>query len=351
LRYLSAVLLLLPFMLRAQLGGSAAFRYVLLPPTAKIAALGGTHVSGMGEDPGALAASPSLLNARMNRQISFNTAVYPGSANYGQLAYAHQFRFPGTLGWSVQYMTYGKIESRDLAGNVTGTFSPSEVNLAAAYAYPFARYFSVGAAARFFYSGLGTAGSTALTTDLGFTFHDTARLITATLVAKNLGAQLSYYGDAGREPMPMDLQAGLSVGFKKFPLSFHLTLHDLLRWDIRYDNPADQNQDALFIDSSQIKQRKYIADKIFSHTIFGVEANIKNVVRLMVSYNHQRQQELKLATRRGAPGLSFGIDVRIKQFGFGYSFQPLSQGFTLNHLSLRINTAGFVRRSKVSAAP
>ena len=69
-------------------------------------------------------------------------------------------------------------------------------------------------------------------------------------------------------------------------------------------------------------------------------------MRLDIAYNHYRQQELRLTTRRGAPGLSFGLGIHIRQFDFSYGLQPLAQGQTLNHFTLSVNTAGFVKQVK-----
>src|SRR5207248_517447 len=147
-------------------------------------------------------------------------------------------------------------------------------------------------------------------------------------------------------PLPFDLQAGLRVGLKHTPFNFHVTLHHLYQWNIRYNDPAAQSTSNLFLDSSQLGPKKYIADKIFRHIIFGVEVNIKKVVRLDIAYNHLRQQELSLSTKRSVPGLSFGLGLHIRQFDFSYGVQPMGPGGALNYFTLSVNTAGFTRVHK-----
>jgi len=134
------------------------------------------------------------------------------------------------------------------------------------------------------------------------------------------------------------------------PFRIHTTFHTLYRWDIRYDNPADNQNTDLFTDTAGTKKKTYIGDKLMRHVIIGVEFNIKGIVRLDVAYNHLRQQELRLATRRGVPGLSFGLVVRIRQFDFSYGFQPMAQGQVLNHLTLTIYTNGFVKRKPAKSS-
>ncbi len=331
--------------LSAQIGGESTYKFLSLSPDARITSLGGTNVSILDHDINIQLANPAALNRRMNTQASFGTVVYPGGINFGNVAYGKRFnKVPGTFGFGLQYIAYGKFKETDEAANITGNFSAGEMNLYAGYGYQFGRLFSVGANAKFIYSQLGPFSSVGMATDLAVMINDTAHNVTASIVAKNIGGQFKTYNKGTREPIPFDLQAGLSFGFKNVPFRFHLTFHNLHRWDIRYDNPADVQQDNLFSDSSDTKPKKNIADKLFRHVIVGVEFNIKKIVRLDVAYNHLRQQELKLATKRGVPGISVGIGVRIRQFDFSYGFQPMAQGQTMNHFTFTVYTAGFVKK-------
>jgi hypothetical protein len=334
--------------LSAQIGGESTYKFLSLSPNARITALGGANVSIIDHDINVQLANPAALNRRMNTQAAFGTVVYPGGVNFGNLAYGKRFdKIPGTFGFGLQYIAYGKFKETDEAANVLGTFRAGEMNIYAGYGYQFGRLFSMGANAKFIYSQLASFSSVGMAADLAVMINDTAHNVTASIVAKNLGAQFKPYNKGVREPLPFDLQAGLSFGFKSVPFRIHMTFHNLHRWDIRYDNPADQEQDNLFTDSSDLKPKKHIADKLFRHVIIGVEFNIKKIVRLNVAYNHLRQQELKLATKRGVPGISVGLGLRIRQFDFSYGFQPLAQGQVLNHFTFTIYTGGLVKKKAV----
>lgn len=328
----------------AQIGGTTTYNFLSLSPDARITALGGTNVSIFDHDLNTQLANPASLNRKMNGQAAFSTVVYPGGINFGNASYGKRFnKVPGTFGFGIQYMAYGKFTETDEAANVIGKFSAGEMNIYTGYGYQFGRLFSVGANVKFIYSNLAQFNSVGMAADLAATVNDTAHNITASIVARNIGVQFKPYNST-REPIPFDLQAGISVGFKGVPFRIHATFHHLTTWDIRYDNPADQQNDNLFTDTTATKAKKYTGDKLFRHVIIGVEFNIKQIVRLDVAYNHLRQQELKLANRRGVPGLSFGVGVRIRQFDFSYGFQPMAQGQTMNHLTLTIYTDGFVRK-------
>lgn len=330
-----------------QIGGESTYEFLSLSPSARVTALGGNNITLFDHDLTVQLANPAALNPSMHRRVAFGTTAYPGGINFGNASYAHKFKIPGTFGFGVQYVAYGKFRETDEAGNITGRFSAGETNLYAGYGYQFGKMFSAGVNAKFIYSQLGVWNSVGMATDLAVMLHDTAHLVTASIVAKNIGTQLKLYRSGNRESLPFDLQAGVAFGFKHVPFRFHITLHNLYRWDIRYNDPATEQNEALFADSTE-KKKKYIADKIFRHIIIGVEVNIKKVVFLNVAYNHLRQQELRLTTRRSIPGFSFGLRLNIRQFDFIYALQPLAQGQTLNYFTLSVNTAGFVKRKTVS---
>src|SRR6185436_4902398 len=97
-------------------------------------------------------------------------------------------------------------------------------------------------------------------------------------------------------------------------------------------------QTTILIDSSQeVKEKKYIADKIFLHTIIGTEIYIGRNVRVNIAYNHQRRQELAIETRKGLAGFSFGAQVRINRFNISYGHAIYNVVGGTNHISLGVN--------------
>jgi len=333
----------------AQIGGENTYEFLALSPSARITGLGGINVSLLDHDLTIQLSNPAALNPKMDKHVAFGTVVYPGKINFGNVSYARKFKIPGTFGFGLQYIAYGKFKETDEAANVTGSFNAGEMNFYAGYGYQFGKIFSAGVNAKFVYSQLAQWSSVGMAADLAVMVNDSAHNVTASIVAKNIGGQFKPYNKGAREPLPFDLQAGLSFGFKNVPFRFHFTFHNLYRWDIRYNNPAEQQQENLFSDSSELKPKKYIADKLFRHVIIGVEFNIKKVVRLDIAYNHLRQQELKLATRRGIPGISLGLGIHVRQFDFGYGFQPMAQGATMHYFTMSVNTAGFIKKKTTPA--
>ncbi len=345
---LAGIILIHSILAGAQIGGVSTYDFLSLSPSARVTALGGENITLIDYDLSTQLANPASLNPLMNKEVSFGTTVYPGGINFGNAQYAQNFKVPGTFGFGLQYIAYGEFNMTDEAANIQGKFNAGEMNAYAGYGYQFGRLFSVGANAKFIYSQLAWWNSEGMAADIGAMVNDTAHLITATIVAKNLGGEMKPYNKGVYEPIPFDLQAGISVGFKHLPIKFHLTLHHLYEWNIRYDNPADDVQSNLFGDSTSSAPKSHVADILFRHVIIGTEINIKKIVRIEIAYNHLRQEELSLTTKLGVPGLSFGVGVHIKQFDFSYALQPLAQGQTLNYFTLSVNTAGFMKRRTVT---
>lgn len=332
----------------AQIGGTSTYDFLALSPSARVTSLGGTNVTIVDQDPSVQLSNPAALNPSMDRHVQFGSVVYPGGVNFGNASYVQKFSVPGTFGFGIQYIAYGSFDQTDVEANITGKFSAGEMNAYAGYSYQFGKIFSAGANLKFIYSQLGQWNSEGMAADLAAMVNDTAHNVTFAVVAKNLGGEFKPYNKGVNEPIPFDLQAGLAFGFKHVPFKFHLTFHDLYRWNIRYNNPADAAANQLFVDSSQLKPKKYIVDNLMSHVIIGVEFNIKKVVRLEIAYNHERQQELALTTKVSVLGISFGLGLHIRQFDFSYGFEPMAQGQTMNSFTLSVNTAGFVKKKTVA---
>jgi hypothetical protein len=331
----------------AQVGGATVYNFLRLAQSWRVTALGEINITTIDYDPTTQLSNPASLNPLMSRQASFSTVAYPGGVNYGNACYVQDFGKRGTYGMGIQYINYGTIPETDDAGNIIKANVPSnEFNIYGGGSYRFGRIFAAGLNLKVIGSWYGGYKSFGMATDLGVTVNDTAHGIVASIVAKNLGGQLSPYsfGSGQREPIPFDLQAGFSVKFKGFPIRFHLTFHDLQRWDIRYSNPADLVQSSLITDTASTSKSAAAADEFFRHMIIGAELNIKKVVFLDLSYNDERRQEISQTTRRSIAGFAIGLGVHVKMVTVGIALSPMPLNSTLAQFTLTLNTGSFIRK-------
>lgn len=350
--FLLSTLILLSVAASAQIGGSTTFTFLDLAQSWRLTALGNINITTIDYDPTTQLSNPASLNPLMSRQASFSTVAAPGGINYGNGCYVQDFGTKGTYGMGVQYINYGTIPQTDESGNIIKANLPcNEANIYGGGSYRFGRIFSAGLNFKFIGSWLDSYHSYGLAADLGATVNDTAHGIVASIVAKNMGGQLTpySYGSGQREPIPFNLQAGFSVQFKGFPVRFHLTFHDLQRWDIRYNDPADALQNSLLGDTAHISAIDAAMDEFFRHVIIGAELNIKKVVFLDLSYNDEVHQEMRQATRRALAGFAFGFGVHVKMVTVGIGISPMPLDNTLAQFTLTLNTGSFIRRKATKA--
>lgn len=327
------------FLVHAQVGGTTVFTILNQSPSARATAMGGTFISLLDDDASLALQNPSLINPRMNNHLSLNYTAYLSDIKAGYAGYVHTFNKIGTtFNAGIQFVNYGTFDAADEVGNSNGTFDGAEYAITIGAGREYAQHFHFGISATFLTSRLEsyTASGAALT--FAGCYHDSAQGLTATVEFKNVGTQFHSYTSSNKEPLPFDLQAGISKRVPHTPFLFSLVLHDLYRWDIRYDDPNEQIQTSILLDSTQqTKNKNYIGDKIFLHTIIGTEINFGQHFRISVAYNHQRRQELAFENRKGLAGFSFGAGIRINRFRFDYGRSIYNVVDGVNHLSLSAN--------------
>jgi hypothetical protein len=331
----------------AQVGGETTYNFLRLSPSWRTTALGAINITTIDYDPTTQLSNPASLNPLMSRQASFSTAIYPGGVNYGDACYVQDFGKRGTYGMGVQYINYGLIAETDESGNILrGSIPANEINIYGGGSYRFGRIFSAGMNVKLIGSWLDTYDSYGLAADLGVSVNDTTHGIVASIVAKNIGGQLTPYSgsDGVREAIPFDMQAGFSVKFKGFPVRFHLTFHDLQRWDIRYADPADATANNLLGDTSTTTKGAAATDEFFRHIIIGAELSIKKIVFVDISYNDEQRQEFRQYSRRSIAGFAGGIGVHVKALTVGVSLSPMPLHNTLAQFTLTLNTGTFIRK-------
>lgn len=331
-------------LLFGQLGGSQTYKFLSLPPSSRISALGGSLIPVMDDDVNQMVLNPASLSAKAHNQISFNTALYFEGIKFGYLGYArHYDSIKTTFGVGIQFMSYGKFTQTNDLGHVIGSFKAGEyaLNLSAARQY---NRFNYGMSLKIITSSLESYNSFGLAVDLGVGFTDSAGRFMAAIVVNNLGTQLSTYRSGNKEPLPLNIQFGIARQFAHLPFRFSIVLHNLQKFNIRYDDPNVQQVDNSIIGdtSGQNKEKSYIVDKIARHLIIGGEFLIGPGFRLRVGYNHQRRQELKIVDKSAMAGFSFGVGIKIVKFRLDYSLASYHLAGASHQFSLSANLGEFI---------
>lgn len=330
--------------LLAQLGGDATFQFLDLPGSARATALGGDQLGLLDRDPNLAMHNPALLSDTMHQQAAWNVARYVADINFGQAVYAHKLDSLTTLGVGVKYISLGDFVATDPTGNVEGSFHGNEQALTFLASRRKGK-FRFGLGLKTIFSTLESYSSVGLAADAGVSFHNPESRFTASLLVRNFGQQVStYYDGAEKEPLPFDVQIGFSKRLKYMPFRFLVTAHHLHQWDIRFDDPRDQESDVFF--GQDTTSSSNFTDKLFRHFILGGEFYFGKNVTIRLGYNYLRRQELALEDKKGLLGFSFGVAVRVKRFYIEYGRARYHYADGINHFTISMNLNEFKLRKK-----
>lgn len=340
---LTATLLLITVASSAQVvGGTRAMEYLRLPNSPHISALGGINVANADKDIAFALQNPSLMRSGLHNNLGLNYNFFNSGIGIANMQYGYHLPdIKTSFLMGMQYLSYGKFTQTDNLGNQLGEFQANDFAFTLGASRQYLNRWRYGASIKFANSTLYDKSSYALLADVGVTYIDTANLITVGAVAKNMGATLKRYNPANRaEPLPFDLQIGITKRFKYVPLRLMATAHHLYQWDIRYDDPANQQNNNLFGNAdSNAKEKTYFTDKLFRHFIFGAELLIGKRLLVSASYNHLRRSELVIKDKTGMAGFAFGLGVDLNKFQihFAQSYYHIAGAYNEIGLNIALN--------------
>ncbi|MFI5164067.1 MAG: type IX secretion system protein PorQ [Bacteroidia bacterium] len=330
----------------SQIGGSNTYNFLELTDPARVAALGGTLISVKDNDLNLSFQNPALLDSTMHNELAISYIDYFSDIHYGYAAYSRTYKKIGSFSAGMQFLDYGKFTEANDHGEITGQFTAGEYCMNLGYGRNIDSMFSVGATLKTIYSKLATFTSYGNAIDIGGEYNNPKRLFSTALVIKNIGRQWKTYYDV-REPLPYEIQWGVSKKLKHAPFRFDLTARHLEVWDMTYTDPAAQTIDPITLDTLKKSKLGSFADKLARHLVFGVEILLSKNFHLRVGYNYERRQELKLAnTGAGLTGFSFGFGLKISKFNISYAYARYSVVGGSNHFTISTNFSDFYSKKK-----
>ena len=338
-------LLLTSISVQAQIGGLSAYEFLNLPNSATQAAMGGHHIALRDDDLSLASRNPSLLNSLMDRRLAISHAFHPVGISNSYLAYGlDRPDLKMTFQAGLQYTSYGNdLIRRDVTGQDLGTFSANDYALTIGASRRIENRLSVGANLKLINSQLADYSSFGLATDIGLHYRDTTGRLGITILAKNIGFQLSRYDEStGREPLPYELQIGLTRRLEHLPFRFSIIYRYLDRWNVLYDDPNSRDESIFVIANEEAIERSAGSiwfDNLMRHFVFNGELLIgrNETLRLRVGYNHGLRKELSLTDFRSLAGYSAGFALRIKRFSIAYGRTTYHIGGGINQLGLDID--------------
>ncbi|MEZ5173431.1 MAG: type IX secretion system protein PorQ [Bacteroidia bacterium] len=329
----------------AQIGGQSVYSFLSLSNSTRVQALGGKVVSLRDDDVNMAYQNPGLINSSMNGNLSLTYTNYFAGINFGNVAYAINAGKKGTVAASIQYVDYGSFERADQTGLITGNFTAGDYCLTAGYGYKLDSVFTFGANIKAIYSAYDTYSSFGLAADFGASYKSPDQRFTAGLVLKNFGTQLSTFTPGNKEKLPTELQIGLSKELEHVPLKFSFVAHNLQQSDLTWKDPRIPEESIDPLTGDTVINKIGVANKIMRHAIFGAEFNVSKAISLQLGYNYQRRQEMKVSTRLGTVGISWGVGVKIYKFSIAYSRSAYHLAGSPNQFTLVARLSEFYRKN------
>jgi hypothetical protein len=316
------ILLLFPFVAQAQ-NGEKVFRFLNLPTSTHINALGGNNVSLVDNDISLVFHNPALLGEEMNMNFNINYMSYLADIGTGSAIFGKSITPVSTFAAGVSYLDYGKFKRTSAENIASGEFSSKDIVLNGIYSRDLSPYIRGGVTAKFIYSSYEEYTSTAIGFDVGLSYYNEEKLLSAGIVIKNLGAQLSAY-DEQRARLPWDIQLGVTKKIANAPLRFSVTAMYLTQWNFEKINeanglePSDDN----------------FTQTLFKHTVLGADILLSKNMWIGVGFSPKVNSDLKLTEGNKWGGFNAGAGISIKRFKVGFSFAQYHPSATSFHFSL-----------------
>ncbi|HNZ41825.1 MAG TPA: type IX secretion system protein PorQ [Bacteroidales bacterium] len=303
-----------------QTGGNNTYEFLNLPVSARVAALGGNMLVARDNDLSLAIINPSLIGDNLHHQFSLNFAEYISDVNYGSVAYSHTFKKVGSFAGALQFINYGRFLEADEAGMTYGNFSGGEYALTLGWGRKLHKNFLLGANLKMIYSQLEKYNSFGLAVDVAGTYFHEKSGFMASLLFKNIGRQLDAYVPGNIEPLPFEIQLGISQRFNKLPLRYSVVYNHIEKWDLTFKDPKTSNVDPVTGDTISPRKVGVFADKLMRHLVLGVEFYPAKRFYISIGYNYQRRHELRTEVKKGIVGFSFGCGINVYKFRISYAW-------------------------------
>ena len=342
IKFTAVLILFFPVFLKAQRGGDAVYEFLNITNSARIAALGGNQVGMSGYDLNLSYHNPAALTDTVSGHLVLNYVPYLSDINYGYAAYARSFDKIGTFSFGIHYINYGNFDRADEVGNINGSFSAGEYAFLMMYSRKLSNRFNAGITMKPVISNFESYNSFGLAFDLGLMYSSATRLFNAGITLKNFGAQLTTYNET-TEPLPMDLQVGMSIKLAHAPFRFSVTAQDLLNFDLTYTLPGDEDEAPVGFED---ENKAGFGDKFMRHMVFGFEFIPSKYFYISAGYNHRRRKELAIDAKSSTVGFSWGFGFRVYKFRFAYGSARYHLAGSSNHFSISTNLSSFSKKGR-----
>ncbi|MDY5968406.1 MAG: type IX secretion system protein PorQ [Bacteroidales bacterium] len=336
-----AVLLLAHFLQpQAKAQVVTSFAIYDIPASARTAGLGMDFLSVAGNDIDVSLDNPSLIHDGLQHHINFNLVGLFGGTKAGNAAYAFKTKHVGDFVAGLRFFSFGTFEGYDEVGSPTHDFRANDIMFSLGWCLHIDSNFSLGVTAKPVFSFYDNYFSFAFAMDVASSYASPSRRFCATIVGRNIGAQLATY--AGEtEHLPFHLDAGISYKLEEAPFRFYLQAADLQRWNLAYYDTLSPTShfDPYTGETSHQSGIARFADNFFRHLTAGVELGVANKFFARLGYSYRQTKEMAAESRTSInfSGFSFGAGFHARRFDLSYARNNYHLGQAPNYITLNFH--------------
>jgi hypothetical protein len=325
----------------AQSGGKGVFRFINLPNSSKIAALGSAFPMSEDAEISESFQNPSLISNSNAGKLDLNYSKYISDINFGAVQYGFKLKNSSVISVGLLFVDYGKFEETDAAGNSTGSnFTAGDYLINIGYAKNWQQKIYYGANLKLIYGAYDIYKSAALASDIAITYKDTLASFSTGIAFRNIGYQLKSFGQI-RENLPFQIDFSMAQRLKYAPFRYHVTFSNIQNFDLTYQDPNDPNAELDLVTGKPLNNKATFISKFSRHLILGAEILLSPSFNLLAGYNFQKSKELNITGTGGRAGLSFGFSLHLKNLTIGYANASLNAAGSNNYFSLMLQPSIF----------
>ena len=325
----------------AQIGGNQTFQFLNTSHSAKIGSLGNNNVSYRDNNTGMVVFNPAALNEKMFHELQFNEVFVQSGVKYSALNYVYKGKSGNLNGIGINNLSYEKMNRTDASGEKNGVFYGNETVIYWNKAHTI-NHFAVGLNAKYAQSVIESYWANALLMDFGLMFNHPTKEFNFGLVMKNAGFQLKSY-NGNREPMPFQINTGVTFKPEHMPLRISITMHDLQQFNMVY---VDETPYIDFVGDT-IYPKVPFSEKLIRHFTIGGELVFSKNVQFRIGYGFQSRREMLRevqARRSGGAGFSYGFSIMIRNFQVEYGKTMHQYAGRPTFISITTNTDNFFKK-------
>jgi hypothetical protein len=315
---------------------TGVYAFLDLPASAHLAAMGGTNVSLSNQDINFAFTNPALLSSDTHNNLGLNYTNYLAGISFGSAIYGFNSNDQNYWALGIRYVNYGQFQETTAENQIIGTFnSVQDYVLNLIYARQLSEKWNIGVAFQPIYSHYESYTSVGLSANVGIHFHDESELLGVGLVARNIGSQITSYdaidGSQLREPLPLEVELGITKKFEHAPIQLTITASNLQHWNLDYQHS----------ESSAESNSISFGNMLFRHFLFAVDLVPNNNFYLSLSYNDRRAEEMAITNTRSLSGFAGGFGINIAHVRVGFAMDEYQGGILTYHFSLTTRLSDF----------